>query len=205
MEHTLNFVTNFASTNTESPKHDRLRSIHFDHSGHVVATNSHVLFATKNPFEMSRANKTFLSDKAKTGELIEASIEFPDWKKILPLKSARKVILEIPTWFASLETTEEKVTMILDYTDSSNAFIKIGNTINETSLAFNAKYMSKFAGERLAILISSPEQPTVILSSSSKIDPHSPKLSEDILHEDWFYLLMPIKLEENKINSKVYI
>ena len=205
MEHTLDFVTNFASTNTENPKHEKLRSIHFDHSGHVIATNSHVLFATKKPFQVNKADKTFHSDKIKSGELIESSIEFPDWKQVLPLKSARKVSIEIPKWFSDLDKIEEKVTMILDYSDSSNPFIKVANTINETSLAFNAKYLSKFAGEKVSILISSPEQPTVILSNTTKVDPHSTKLSEDILGENWFYLLMPIKLDENETNSKVYI
>lgn len=206
MEHTIEFIANFSSTNSTSAKHEKIRGVHFDHSGHVVGTNSHVLFASKKPYQIEKSNKTYVSEEAKKGNYVESEIQFPDWRQVLPKKSARKITLEIPEWFSGLENIESKVTMVLDYSNSSKPFIKIANTTTETSLAFNAKYLSKFSGQSLSFLISSPEQPTVILSEKSKIDPHSKTLDQDILNEEWFYILMPIKLDdEDTSTSKVYL
>ena len=52
MEHTLNNLIKFSSTDTENPKHKKIQAFHYDHSGHVVTTNSHVLFASKKPWEI---------------------------------------------------------------------------------------------------------------------------------------------------------
>ena len=205
MKHTVEFIANFSSTSSESQKHKKIKAIHFDHSGHVVGTNSHVLFASKGPFEISKSNKTYVSDEIKNGKYIESKIDFPDWKQVLPKKSAKKLTLKIPSWFSGLENISEKVTMVFDYSNSTKPFIKISDTTDETSMAFNAKYLSKFAGQSTSILITSPELPTVILSEKSKIDPHSQNLSEEILAEEWFYVLMPIRLDEESKNSKVYL
>jgi hypothetical protein len=201
MKHSLDFVSQFATKDLKTERLQKLRSIHFDRSGHVIATNSHVLFASKEPFILDRANKTYHCEDHNK----EATIEFPEWRKVLPTKSARKVTLEIPKWFSELDKIEEKVTLVLDHSDLNNAFIRVAKTIDETSLAFNAKYLTHFAGQTVSILISSPLEPTIILSDKSKVDPHSAILSEDILNEEWFYLLMPIRLGEDDANSKVYL
>jgi DNA polymerase III sliding clamp (beta) subunit (PCNA family) len=91
--------------------------------------------------------------------------------------------------------------MVLDYKNPDSPFIKIVKSVDETALGFNVKYLSPFAGEEISILILNPISPAVILEKDSQIDPHSKFLKEDILKEDWLYVLMPIKLDEEESNE----
>lgn len=204
MEHTLNTLINFSSNDYENPKHEKIQSFLYDFSGHVVATNSHVLLATKFPFEIEKAGKSFKSREYDKGHFVESAHDFPNWKEVVPQESARRITIEIPNWFKLFENYGEKATLVIDYKNVESPFFKVVKNIDATSFGFNGKYLSSFAGEKVSMLISSPVSPTVVLREGSSIDPHSKTLKEDILKEDWFYLLMPIKLDD-EISNEVYI
>ena len=204
MEHTLNNLLKFSSTDTENPKHQKIQSFHYDHSGHVVATNSHVLFASKKPWEINKAGKTFSKSEYEKGYFVEAELSFPEWQKVIPEESGRKVTVEIPEWFGIFGEDNRDATMVLDYTDTAKPFFKISSTVGETCLGFNAKYLSCFAGEEVSLLITSPVSPTIVVNKDSGLDPLSNHFKENVLTEDWFYVLMPIKLDEEE-SSEVYM
>lgn len=205
MQHNLETILKFASTSMEG-KHEKLRSFHYSRSGHVVSTNSHILFASKEPFDLNRTAKTYSSEKYSKGEFVETNIDFPDWKFVIPNESARKFEITIPKSFEVFkEYKEERVLIALDYTDLEDPFFKYFGKNNNTTLACNGKYLSEFAGQSVSVLVSSPFQPVVLLSNESKIDPLSKTLKEDILNEQWFYILMPIRPDEDSSNNEVYI
>jgi len=196
MEQTIQNLLQFTPDIAVKDKHKNIQAIHFDYSGHVVATNGHVLFATKKPFEMKKAGKTFSSSEIKKGVTTESIHEFPEWKKAIPSECARKIKLTIPKWFSMFKKTEEDVTLVLDYKNVDDPFFKVSKCTSETSLGINAKYLSCFAGEEVSVLLSSPTSAAVITKKDSKIDPHSNKFEDEVLSEEWFYLLMPIRLDE---------
>jgi hypothetical protein len=204
MEHTLNNLLKFSSTDTTNPKHKKIQSFHYDHSGHVIASNSHVLFASKKPWEIEKAGKTFSKTEFEKGYFIESELDYPEWKEAMPQESGRKVTVKIPEWFDLLENENRSVSMILDYSDTSKPFIKIATTLDETCFAFNAKYLSCFSGEEVTILITGPLSPVVVVNKDSTIDPQSRNFKEDVLNEEWFYLLMPLKIDEEP-PTEVYI
>jgi hypothetical protein len=204
MEHTLNNLLKFSSADTENPKHQKIQSFRYDHSGHVVATNSHVLFASKKPWDIKKSGKTFSKSEYEKGFFVETELAFPEWQKAIPEESGRKVNIKIPEWFGMFGEDNRDATMILDYTDTSKPFFKISSTIGETCLGINAKYLSCFAGEEISFLITSPISPTIVVDKESDLDPLSKNFKENVLKEDWFYLLMPIKLDEES-PSEVYL
>ncbi len=195
MEHTLNNLLKFSSTDIENPKHQKIHSFHYDHSGHVIATNSHVLFASKRPWEIDKAGRTFSKVEYEKGYFTEAELEYPKWQQVIPEESGRRVTIQIPEWFDTFGEENRSVSMLLDYTDTSNPFLKISKAIGETCLGFNAKYLSCFAGEEVSFLITSPLSPVVVVSKNSTLDPLSKNFKEEVLKEDWFYLLMPLKID----------
>lgn len=201
MEHTLNNLIKFSSTDTENPKHKKIQAFHYDHSGHVVTTNSHVLFASKKPWEIKRAGKTFSKAEYQKGYFVETELAFPQWQEVIPKESGRKVTVKIPEWFGMFGEDNRDATLILDYSDISKPFFKVSSTVGETCLGFNAKYLSCFAGEEISFLITSPVSPTIVVNKESDLDPLSKHFSEDVLKEDWFYVLMPIKLDEESPNE----
>lgn len=204
MEHTLNNLIKFSSTDFENPKHQKIQSFHYDHSGHVIATNSHVLFASKKPWEIQKAGKTFSKSEYEKGYFVEAELAFPEWQGVIPEESGRKVAVKIPEWFGMFGENNMDATMVLDYTDISKPFFKVSSTVGETCLGLNVKYLSCFAGEEISFLITGPVSPTIVVSKESALDPHSKHFKENVLKEDWFYVLMPIKLDE-ELSSEVYI
>lgn len=204
MEHTLNNLLRFSSTDLENPKHQKIQTFHYDHSGHVITTNSHVLFATKKPWEIEKAGKTYSKAEYEKGYFTEAEQEFPEWKHVIPEESGRRVTIKIPEWFELLGEENRSATMVLDYTDVSKPYFKISEAIGETCLGFNAKYLSCFANEEITFLITSPLSPAVVVSKDSKIDPLCSHFREEVLKEDWFYILMPIKLDEDS-SDEVYM
>ncbi len=201
MEHTLNNLIKFSSTNTENPKHKKIHAFHYDHSGHVVTTNSHVLFASKKPWEITKAGKTFSKAEYEKGYFVEAELAFPEWQEVIPRESGRKVTVKISEWFGMFGEDNRDATLVLDYTNISKPFFKILSTVGETCLGFNAKYLSCFAGEEISFLITSPVSPTIVVNKESSLDPLSKHFKEDALKEDWFYVLMPIKLDEESPNE----
>lgn len=90
MKHTSKFIANFSSSSTMSGKHEKIKAIHFDSSGHVVGTNSHVLFASKDPFQISKSNKSFSSEEVKKGNYIESSVAFQIGRKYFRRKVQEK-------------------------------------------------------------------------------------------------------------------
>ena len=204
MEHTLNNLLKFSSTDSADPKFDRIKSFHYDHSGHVVTTNAHVLFASKKPWEIKKAGKTFSKAEYEKGYFTETTEDFPEWQLVIPEESGRRITVEIPEWFEMFGEDNRDATLILNYSDISKPYFKIAKTVEETCLAFNAKYLSCFAGEEVSFLITSPVSPTLVVSKESILDPQSKHFREDVLKEDWFYVLMPIKLDEES-SSEVYM
>ncbi len=204
MEHTLNNLLKFSSTDLETPKHQKIQAFHYDHSGHVVTTNSHVLFATKKPWEIEKAGKTFSKAEYEKGYFVEAKLDFPKWQEVIPEESGRKVTVKIPEWFGMFGEDNRDATMVLDYSDTSKPFFKISKTVGETCLGFNAKYLSCFAEEEITFLITSPLSPAIVVGKESSLDPLAKHFKENVLKEDWFYVLMPIKLDEES-PSEVYM
>ncbi len=123
---------------------------------------------------------------------------------VIPEESGRRITVEIPEWFGMFGEDNRDATMVLDYTDISKPFFKVSSTVGETCLGFNAKYLSCFAGEEISFLIASPVSPAIVVCKESDLDPHSKHFKEDVLKEDWFYLLMPIQLDEDLL-GEVYI
>lgn len=204
MEHTLNSILKFSAVDTKNPKKVRINSFHYDHSGHVIATNSHVLFASKRPWDIKKAGKTFSRAEYEKGIFTEYETTFPNWKQVIPTECGRKITIKIPTWFEMFGDENRDATMVLDYTDTANPFFKITNTTSETCFGFNAKYLSCFAGEEISFLIAGSVMPAVVVNSNSNIDNLSNYLSEEVLKEDWFYILMPIRMDEED-NQEVYL
>jgi hypothetical protein len=204
MEHTLNNLLKFSAVDLENPKHSRIDSFHYDHSGHVIATNSHVLFASKRAWEIKKAGKSYSRPEYEKGFFVEAELEFPEWKQVIPKECGRKVTIQIPEWFEIFGDENRDATMVLDYTNTSNPYFKITATTSETCLGFNAKYLSCFAGEKVSFLIAGSILPSIVVSSDSKVDHLNSYLSEELFKEDWFYILMPIKMDEED-TQEVYL
>ncbi|MBT4792341.1 MAG: hypothetical protein HON90_12290 [Halobacteriovoraceae bacterium] len=204
MEHSLKNLITFSSSRQDSLKHQKIQSFHYDHSGHVVATNSHVLFATKKPWEIEKAGRTYSKFEFEKGSFVEAELEFPSWKQFIPQESGRKITIKVPAWFELFKKEDYSATMVLDYTDITEPFFKISESTSETSLGFNAKYLACFANEEITVLVTSPLSPAIIVCKDSDIDPLSLHFKDEVLKEDWFYILMPIKLDED-LSDEVYL
>jgi hypothetical protein len=204
MKQTLESLIQFCSKNFDNEKHKGIHAFHYDHSGHVVATNSHVLFATKRLFDIKKGGKTYSKKEYQNGKFIESKFDFPDWKMVLPEVSARRIRIVIPKWFDLFDTDDKSGTIVLDYSDINNPFLKLSGRSSESSFAFNMRYLSCFAGEEVTILISSPLHPIIILSENSTVDPLIKNVNEEILKEEWFYILMPIKMDEDT-SGEIYI
>ena len=204
MKHNLDFLLRFCSKEHSNSKHQKIRAFHYDHSGHVVTTNSHVLFASKAPWEIQRAGQTFLKDEYEQGRFMNSELNFPDWQQTIPLECGRKVVMEIPGWFDLFGDSDRDATFVLDYSEASKPIFRVSEKINEASIAFNAKYLSCFAGMTVGLFISGPTAPTIITKHDSMLTSNSSHFREDVLKEDWFYVLMPIKLEEEAL-SEVYL
>lgn len=200
MEHTMETLLAHSSWDESKQKHEKIRSIHFDHSGHAIATNSHVLLGTKNLFDINKAGRSFKNTDINK----ESEITFPKWKEILPNECYRKLTVEIPEWFSLFTKEVQDTTMVLDYSNPNEVFFRTSETTNDSSFAFNIKYLANFAGETISILITSPVSPVVIVKEESTIDIYSKHLKEEILKEDWFYILMPIRLKE-ELSKGFYI
>ena len=185
------------------PKHEELSVFAFDHSGHAVGTNSHVLLATSTPFDISKAGRTFKNSDFLNGHFSESEIAFCHWKQVLPTECTKKINIKIPSWFKFFDQADESATMSIDYSDITKPFIKITESNEQNSFSFNAKYLSLFAGEEVSILIQGALSSLVILDKNSSIDPLSKFINEEILKEKWFYILMPIKLDKKAL-EKVY-
>lgn len=204
MEHTLNTLIRFSSKGSDDVKKRKLQSFHYDHYGHVITCNSHVLFATKKPWDITKAGRAFSIAEYEKGFFTEAKEAFPDWQDVIPQDSARRITVHIPEWFDLFEQEDRSATFVLDYSDKTKPFLKLGASLGQTNLAFNARYLSCFAGEQVSFLITSPLSPVIVVQSESQLDPLSSHFKEDVLKEEWFYVLMPIKLDEEALDE-VYI
>lgn len=198
MDHTLENLIFLTPSTIEREKQRNIQALHFDYSGHVVATNGHRLLASKRPFNLKHSGKTFSTSKLLEGQYTHPKHGFPDWKLAIPNEAARKVQMKIPKWFKFFKDSNETIALVLDYTQPHSTHFKISNSTNETSLALDAKYLWQFADTEVSLLIYSPNSAVVILPTESKIDPQSPTLRDDLLTEEWFYLLMPLKLDREK-------
>ncbi|OFZ51760.1 MAG: hypothetical protein A2381_18470 [Bdellovibrionales bacterium RIFOXYB1_FULL_37_110] len=201
MKDTIEYLNFFTS---KDPQYAHLNAFYFDVSGHVIATNGYVLMGSKRPFNIKFSGKGFRAPEYLKGELVEIEKDFLKWKKCIPEESAKKICISIPTWFKKFQPTDEEVIMTIDYKDIQKPFIKLTSKINETSFAFDAKYLSVFAGKEIQILILDSYGPKVIVDKNSLLDPFSKNFKEDVLREEWFYLLMPINLEK-EVESEVYL
>lgn len=169
-----------------------ITSVRFEKDGYTVATDGHRLFATKHDLpswgEHRRSGKSLLAKDLARSIVTPCDVSYPDWRAVVPRIHSMKrwATFVVPLWFRRLHE-EDKADMTFAHNPSGwrLSFEQIDKEATDRFLV-NPAFLAPWAGEKVLLGMSGPENPILVLPSDAKRNVAT-------LKQETFGVVMPIR------------